>query len=92
MQLLVTPSFQRTVKKLHRKQKLELDAAVRAIAENPQIGDPKVGDLLGIRVYKFRMVNRICLLAYRILDPDSIKLLMVGPHENFYRALNATEN
>lgn len=87
MRLLVTPTFDRTVKKLHRQQKADLDIAVRTIASDPDIGKAKVGDLVGVQVYKFRMINQVCLLAYRILDPDTIKLLMVGPHENFYREL-----
>jgi mRNA interferase RelE/StbE len=92
MRLLVTPTFDRTVKKLHRQQKADLDEAVRAVANNIEIGEAKVGDLAGIQVYKFRMVNQLCLLAYRVLDEDTIKLLMVGPHENFYRDLKHLEN
>ena len=87
MRLLVTPTFERTVKKLHRQQKAELDEAVRTIASTPEIGEAKVGDLAGVQVYKFKMINQPCLLAYRVLDPRTIKLLMVGPHENFYRDL-----
>jgi len=92
MRLLVTPSFVRAAKKLHRPQKAELDQAVRAISEAPSSGEPKVGDLLGIRVYKFRLSNQLCLLAYRILDEGSIKLLTFGPHENFYRDLKRADN
>lgn len=87
MRLLVTPSFVRATKKLHRPQKADLDAALRSISADPGIGEAKVGDLLGIRVYKFRISNQLCLLAYRILDGQSIKLLTFGPHENFYRDL-----
>jgi len=87
MRLLITPTFERTVKKLHHPQKAALDDAVRAIASEPDIGQAKVGDLLGVQVYKFKMINQLCLLAYRVLDPHTIKLLMVGPHENFYRDL-----
>ena len=87
MRLLVTPSFVRATKKLHRPQKADLDAALRSISADPSIGEAKVGDLLGIRVYKFRASNQLCLLAYRILDGQSIKLLTFGPHENFYRDL-----
>lgn len=87
MRLLITPTFERTVKKLHRPQKAALDDAVRAIASEPDIGQAKVGDLLGVQVYKFKMINQLCLLAYRVLDLHTIKLLMVGPHENFYRDL-----
>ena len=87
MRILVTPSFVRTIKKLHRPQKADLDEAVRAISADPEIGEAKVGDLAGVRVYKFRLSNQLCLLAYRILDEDSLKLLTFGPHENFYRDL-----
>lgn len=92
MRILVTPTFQRAAKKLHRPQKEALDAAVRAVAADVLIGDEKVGDLAGVRVYKFRMVNQLCLLSYRILDETSIKLLTVGSHENFYRDLKRTEH
>ncbi len=87
MRILVTPTFERTVKKLHGQQKADLDAAVTAVACDVSIGEAKMGDLVGIGVYKFRMVNQLCLLSYRILDASSIKLLTVGPHENFYRDL-----
>ncbi len=90
MRLLVTPTFERTVKKLHRGQKADLDEAVQAIVSDPSIGEPKVGNFAGIQVYKFRIVKQLCLLAYRILDEDTIKLLMIGPHENFYRDLKRT--
>ena len=92
MRILVTPTFERAVKKLHRQQKSELDVAVRDVTSDSEIGETKVGDLAGVRVYKFRMGNQLCLLAYRILDEDSIKLLTVGPHENFYRDLKRLEN
>lgn len=92
MRLLVTPSFARTVKKLHARQKADLDEAVQAIAIDPGIGEAKVGDLAGIQVYKFRLTNQLYLVAYRILDEETIKLLMVCPHENFYRELKRMEN
>lgn len=92
MRILVTPTFERAVKKLHRQQKAGLDTAVRAIVSDTEMGEAKVGDLAGIRVYKFRMVNQLCLLSYRVLDEDSVKLLTVGPHENFYRDLKRLEN
>ena len=91
MRILVTPTFERTVKKLHRQQKAALDEAVRTIAGQPEAGETKVGDLAGVQVYKFRMGNLLCLLAYRVLDENTLKLLMVGPHENFYRDLKCTE-
>lgn len=87
MRLLVTPSFVRAAKRLYSSQKAYLDEAVRTISSDPEIGEAKVGDLSGVRVYKFRLSNQLCLLAYRILDKDSLKLLTFGAHENFYRDL-----
>ena len=92
MRIFVTPTFVRAAKKLHRLQKEELDTAVKTVADDAQIGEEKVGDLAGIRVYKFRMGNQLCLLSYRVLDEDSIKLLTVGSHENFYRDLKRIEH
>ena len=92
MRLLVTPSFVRATKKLHRPQKEDLDEAVRAISADPEIGEAKVADLAGVRVYKFRLSNQLCLLAYRVLDEESIKLLTFGPHENFYRDLKRQDD
>ena len=87
MRLLITASFTKATKKLHTLQKVELDAALKLISKDPIIGEPKVGDLLGIYVYKFKLSQQQCLLAYRIVDQESIKLLTFGPHENFYRDL-----
>jgi mRNA interferase RelE/StbE len=81
MHLLVTARFARA------RQKAELDAALKRICIDPTIGDAKVGDLLGMYGYKFRLSEQQCLLAYRILNRDSIKLLIFGRHENFYRDL-----
>jgi mRNA-degrading endonuclease RelE of RelBE toxin-antitoxin system len=92
MRLLVTPAFLRATKKLHSTQKLELDAAVRAISADPALGEAKVGDLAGVRVYKFRLSHQMYLLAYRILDETSLKLLTVGSHENFYRGLKRLDD
>ena len=92
MRILITPTFQRTAKKLHPQQKATLDEAVRQIASQPDLGESKVGDLAGVQVYKFRMGPLQCLLAYRLLDDQTLKLLMVGPHENFYRDLKRVES
>jgi len=92
MKTLVTPTFKRTVKKLHPQQKTVLDEAVRTIASQPEAAEIKVGDLTGVHVYKFRMGNLLCFLAYRVLDENTLKLLMLGPYENFYRDLKRSES
>lgn len=81
-----TPTFSRVAKKLHAQQKAALDDAVRAIAKDPLSGEAKVGDLAGVRVFKFRMDTILWLLAYEVGD-EAIILLALGSHENFYRDL-----
>jgi mRNA interferase RelE/StbE len=92
MRLLLTATFAKAIKKLHPQQKNDLDQALRITSLNPAMGEAKIGDLLGVRVFKFRLSQQHCLLAYRILDQDSLKLLTFGPHENFYRDLKRQEN
>jgi mRNA interferase RelE/StbE len=120
MQRLVTPSFLKASKKLHPQQKAALDQAVRTLSAAPDIGEAKVGDLLGVRVYKFRLSFEsiagpsqddltplggllrssklggtnlpLCLLVYRYLDEDSLKLLTFSLHENFYRDMKRLDD
>lgn len=87
MRIIVSPTCARSIKRLRKDQKAELDHAVRLIAENPLLGGAKLGDLAGVRVFKFRMSNQLCLLAYTQVDEETVKLLALGSHENFYRDL-----
>ena len=77
MRLLVTPTV----------EKADLDTAIQHIAHHPMDAAAKVGDLFGIYVYKFLMAKHPTLVAYRCIDDETIKLLMIGSHENFYRDL-----
>jgi mRNA-degrading endonuclease RelE of RelBE toxin-antitoxin system len=83
--------FARALKRLHKNEKRALDKAVMAIATNPELGDAKVGDLTGISVYKFKANQSQWLLAYRIVSRNEITLLVIGPHENFYRDLKKSD-
>ena len=87
-QIKVTQSsaFARGYKKLHQRQKQDVDAAVNAIVANPLAGEPKRGDLAGVYVYKFKSQTQLMLLAYEF-DPKTRHLLLLGSHENFYREL-----
>ena len=87
MVILQSARFGRSVKKLHPNQKKLLDKAIRKISLQPTIGQAKVGDLAGIYIYKFKMGNLIWLLAYEFKGRDEVTLLLVGPHENFYKSL-----
>jgi mRNA-degrading endonuclease RelE of RelBE toxin-antitoxin system len=39
--VLVTPTFAKAIKKLHDKDRIVVDKAVKAIAGNPSIGEEK---------------------------------------------------
>jgi mRNA-degrading endonuclease YafQ of YafQ-DinJ toxin-antitoxin module len=80
--------FAKAVKKLHSNQKSDLDKAVQLLIADPMIGDSKAGDLAGVRVHKFKIVNQLNLLAYSYEDEIlTLTLLAIGSHENFYRDL-----
>lgn len=88
MEIVQYNNFKNSVKKLHKNQKECLNEAVKIILDNPLIGEMKIQDLAGVRVYKFRMVNDLTLLAYVYNEQTSvITLLAIGSHENFYRDL-----
>jgi mRNA-degrading endonuclease YafQ of YafQ-DinJ toxin-antitoxin module len=90
MKVVQTQTFAKVVKKLYRNQKEDLDKAVKNIMNDTSIGELKVGDLAGVRVYKFKMVTQPVLLAYTYnLDSIILTLLTLGSHENFYRDLKS---
>ena len=85
--------FMQFVKKAHKPLKLMIEDAVNIICDNPYIGEEKVGDLAGIRIYKFRFNRQQYLIAYRPPAKELpveflvIDFYQVGTHENFYEAL-----
>ena len=87
MELLLTSTFARQLKKLHKNEKASLDKALQQLMRNPLLGEAKKADLEGIYVLKFTVNRQEWLVAYRLLTRDSLKLLLLGPHENFYRNL-----
>ncbi len=87
MKIYQSRSFEQKVKKLSPQQKNDLDDNIKTIAGNPNIGQKKKGDLRGVFVYKFKLQNQPYLLAYRFPDPETLELIMIGPHENYYRNL-----
>lgn len=81
-----TPLFGRKVKKIRKDEKAALDAEVKIIIGNPDIGTEKKGDLRGIRVHKYRFNHQELLLAYRASELE-VLLITIGSHENYYRDL-----
>lgn len=79
-------TFRRAYKRLHPKQKADVDDAVAEIVRDPSVGEAKKGDLAGVYVYKFKCCGQLTLLAYEY-DPQTRLLLLLGSHENFYQKL-----
>jgi len=88
MKIFQSPLFFRFVKKGDKKFKTALDKHIKALVENPELGEQKKGDLQEIRVHKFKHLNCLYLIAYRILD-EELHLVMISTHENFYRDLKS---
>ena len=86
MKIYQSRSFVKKVKKLTKTEKTTLDKEVRKIIAQPEIGVEKKGDLRGIFVHGFKVKTALYLLAYRF-SKESIELIMLGPHENYYRDL-----
>ena len=80
------PAFKRVYKKLHLQDKVKVNQAIRAIINNPKMGQEKKGDLSGVFIYKFKIHRCELLLAYE-WSIRQITLLTLGVHENFYRDL-----
>jgi hypothetical protein len=88
-QVLQTRRFARVYKKLTQAKLIaDTDTAVAMVAENPDAGERKKGDLSQLWVYKFRSQGQLYLLGYTREDAvQLIYLEALGPHENFYRDL-----
>jgi len=86
MKVFQSRSFAKKIKKLTAAEKAKLDAEIRKIITKPQIGVEKKGDLRGIYIHKFKVKTSLYLQAYGFTH-GSLELIMLGPHENYYRDL-----
>jgi mRNA interferase RelE/StbE len=86
MKIYQPRSFEKKVKKMSKSEKDVLDQEVKRIAEDPSVGEEKKGELRGVFVHKFKLKATQYLLAYRRVG-DDLELVMIGPHENYYRDL-----
>ena len=88
MKILQSRQFERKVKKFTKQEKKSLDKQILKIADNPAIGSEKKGDLRGVYVHKFKIKHTQYLLSYRFAE-ENLELIMIGPHENYYRDLKS---
>ncbi|MDO9202233.1 MAG: type II toxin-antitoxin system RelE/ParE family toxin [Hydrogenophaga sp.] len=84
-----TRRFARVYKKLTNATLIaDTDVAVATVADNPDVGERKKGDLADLWVHKFRSQGQLYLLGYT--RDDEVRLVYMealGPHDNFYRDL-----
>ena len=84
-----TRRFARIYKKLTNATLIaDTDAAVVYVAQDPDVGERKKGDLATLWVHKFRSQGQLYLLGYT--RDDGVRLVYLeatGPHENYYRDL-----
>lgn len=86
MKIFQSRSFQNKVKKLGKEEKKALDEEIRKITKDLTLGVEKKGGLRGIFVHKFKIRSTVYLLSYRSKN-NYIELIMLGPHENYYKDL-----
>ncbi len=87
MKVTQTRLFAKKVKRFSVQEKTILDAEIRKIITNPSIGQEKRGTLKGVFIHKFKINTIQFLLAYRC-DTQLLQLIVLGPHENYYRDLD----
>lgn len=86
MKIIQARSFEKRVKKFNHAQKKALDEQIKLIIESPAIGTEKKGDLIEVYVHKFKIKTIQYLLAYRF-NEELLELIVIGPHQNYYRDL-----
>ncbi|MFT5484554.1 MAG: mRNA interferase RelE/StbE [Halieaceae bacterium] len=88
MKILQSGSFKKKVRRFRKQEKKILDTQIRKIVKDPAIGQEKKGDLRGVFVLKFKIHATQYLLSYRLIG-DHLELIMIAPHENYYRDLSS---
>ncbi|MEW5816700.1 MAG: type II toxin-antitoxin system RelE/ParE family toxin [Spirochaetota bacterium] len=88
MKIYQSRIFENKIKKFSKQQKGILDEEIKRIIENPFVGEEKKGDLRGVYIHKFKGKTIQYLLSYRMIN-DGLELIMIGPHENYYRDLKS---
>lgn len=79
----------RYLKKIKERKLKErfVDLIYTTIADDPESGDAKTGDLSGIYTMGFRYQKTEYRVAYMISPPTTVIVLLAGSHEDFYTSL-----
>lgn len=85
MRIIQSRSFEKRVRHFRKQEKTALDRQVRIVAKDSSIGKEKRGELRGAFVHKFKIHATQYLLSYRMVDLDTLELITIGSHANYYR-------
>lgn len=88
MKIYQSRIFENKIKRFSKQEKGILDEEIKKIIGNPFVGEEKKGDLRGIYIHKFKIKTIQYLFSYRMIN-DGVELIMIGPHENYYRDLKS---
>jgi hypothetical protein len=78
--------FSTFVKKQHKPFQAVIEDEVARVCDEPNIGEAKTGDLVGICVHKFKHKNQEYLMAYRIpIEHTGVAVLEEGEEPNQQR-------
>ena len=92
MKIIQSRTFEKRVRRFRKQEKKVLDQEVRKIAKDPSLAREKRGQLRGVFVHKFKINATQHLLSYRMTGDGILELIMIGPHENYYRDLTTYLN
>lgn len=88
MKVFTTNTFRRIFRKLSYAQKRILKEIVNIISNEPDIGEPKTGDLIGVRIHKRQILQHLVLLVYIYNEKlKEITLVTFVTRENFSKNL-----
>lgn len=80
----IPPHVAAGIRTLHPDLKRVIKAAVRAIATEPELGDPLRGELTGLRKYRVRRFRIVYQADGR---SRTVRLVAVGPRRTVYEVL-----
>jgi len=89
-ELRFTGAAEKYLKKVKEKGlRKTLESALNEIANNPYIGELKVGDLVGVYCYDVFYSKTNYELAYKIYEENGqmVVIILAGTRENFYNEL-----
>ena len=89
-EILFNPQAERFFKKLKEEPLKEaFKIALLKLKENPYVGQPKSGDLVGVYRFDVKYKNVNYEIAYTINEVNGKKVIVLfaGTYENFYEQL-----